>query len=136
FVAIRMAMNAAVFFVAMWLFGALHSGTAPLAVLAAVLTALAAATAAYAFTAWVSSETRFVLLYRLGVLPVTFFSGVFFAIEQLPLAVRPLAWFSPLWHGVELCRAATLGTASALPWPLHVASLMVWVVAGYPVARR
>ncbi|MGH3657311.1 MAG: ABC transporter permease, partial [Micromonosporaceae bacterium] len=130
------ALNAVVFFAAMWLFGTLDSWWAPLGVLAAVLTGLAAATPTYAFAAAISSETRFVLLYRLGVLPVTFFSGVFFPVTQLPAVMQPLAWLSPLWHGVELCRAATLGFTPSLPWPLHVGYLALWVVAGFLLARR
>ena len=57
-------------------------------------------------------------------IPSTLFAGVFFPVDQLPARVRPLAYASPLWHGVELCRAATLGVRSARgrSW-LHVAYL-------------
>ena len=53
----------------------------------------------------------FALLFRFGVIPMTLFAGVFFPVESLPLVLRWLAYASPLWHGVELCRAATLGVA-------------------------
>ena len=38
--------------------------------------------------------------------PLFLFSGTFFPIDQLPDGVQSLAWLSPLWHGVELCRAS------------------------------
>ncbi len=61
---------------------------------------------------------------------------MFFPVEQLPVAVRPLAYLSPLWHGVELDRAATLGTAP--PWPIaaHLAYLVVFAAAGAALAVR
>ncbi|HEX6075113.1 MAG TPA: ABC transporter permease [Micromonosporaceae bacterium] len=136
FVIARMLMNAVAFFVAMALFGTLHSAWAPLAVLAAVLTGLAAATPIYAFAVVAKSESRFPVLYRFGVVPVTLFSGVFFPIDELAGPLRLLAWVSPLWHGVELCRAATLGVAPDLPAVLHGGYLMLWAGAGFVLARR
>ena len=135
-VTVRMAMNAVAFFVAMLLFGTVHSPWAPLAILAAMLTGLACGAPTFAYATWVEVESRFALLYRFGVVPLTMFSGVFFPIEQLPLVVRPLAWLSPLWHGVELCRAAVLGFPPALPWPVHVAYLGAWLAVGLWLARR
>ena len=44
-------------------------------------------------------------------IPMSLFAGVFFPVESLPGPLRWLAYVSPLWHGVELCRAATLGVA-------------------------
>ena len=136
FIVARMLMNAVAFFLAMALFGTLHSAWAPLAVPAAVLTGLAAATPTYAFAVVVKSESRFPVLYRFGVVPITLFSGVFFPIDQLPGLLRVLAWLSPLWHGVELCRAAVLAATPALPAALHVGYLALWAGAGLVLARR
>jgi lipooligosaccharide transport system permease protein len=46
-----------------------------------------------------------------------------------------VAYASPLWHGVELCRAATLGISTAIPAIWHVAYLALWAVVGYRLAR-
>ena len=43
-------------------------------------------------------------------MPLFLFSGTFFPVDQLPDWLQPLCWLSPLWHGVELCRAATTGS--------------------------
>ena len=65
-------------------------------------------------------------------MPLFLFSGMFFPVT--PAARRVLEWVAyvtPLWHGVALCRGLALGTlrraAEAL---LHVAYLLLWVVAG------
>ena len=57
----------------------------------------------------------FAILYRFAVIPMTLFAGVFFPVDQLPIVARWLAYVSPLWHGVELCRSATLGLPTAVP---------------------
>jgi lipooligosaccharide transport system permease protein len=62
------------------------------------------------------------------------FSGTFFPITQLPGWIQPLAYLTPLWHGVELTRAAALGTPTAGPAWLHVGYLLLWFAAGAAVA--
>jgi lipooligosaccharide transport system permease protein len=60
------------------------------------------------------------------------FSGTFFPISNLPAAIQPIAWLSPLWHGVELARALALGTISQAPGLalIHVAVLAAIFLAG------
>jgi lipooligosaccharide transport system permease protein len=52
--------------------------------------------------------------------------------------VRWLAYISPLWHGVQVCRAATLPAFHLPPWHLlgHLAYLAAWAVAGFVVATH
>ena len=56
-----------------------------------------------------SEGGAFNILFRFVLVPMTLFSGSFFPITQMPLAIRWLAWLSPLWHGNELARGAALG---------------------------
>jgi lipooligosaccharide transport system permease protein len=42
---------------------------------------------------------------------------------------------TPLWHGVELCRSLTLGTATRAGSLVHVAYLLAFALGGYLVAR-
>ena len=37
------------------------------------------------------------------------FSGTFFSVSLLPAPLEILAWFTPLFHGVSLCRGIALG---------------------------
>ena len=46
------------------------------------------------------------------IIPLFLFGGAFYPIEQLPGWLQPIAKATPLWHGVELCRDAVLGTDS------------------------
>ena len=98
------------------------------------MVSVAAPTAA--FSASIEHENHFALLFRFLVIPSTLFAGVFFPVSQLPALVRPLAYASPLWHGVELSRAATLGVATQWPLMAHVAYLVVWAVVGWLLAVR
>src|SRR4029079_15886526 len=83
-------------------FGASKSALVVLAVPSAVLTGLAFATPTMAFTATQRTPDRFATIFRFGVTPLFLFSGTFFPIESLPSYLQPVAWLSPLWHGVEL----------------------------------
>ena len=63
------------------------------------------------------------------------FSGTFFPISRLPVALEWVAYATPLWHGVDLCRGLVLGTAHGLAALGHVAYLLAWVVGGLAVGR-
>ena len=133
--ALRTAVIAIVFLVVASLFGGIPSPWAVLAVPAAVLCALAFATPLSAYAISQDSDASFGLIMRIGIVPLFLFSGTFFPISQLPAAIRPLAAASPLWHGVELCRQATTGHLRAGAAVVHVAVLLVFVVAGLVVGR-
>ncbi|WP_433050514.1 ABC transporter permease [Dactylosporangium sp. CS-033363] len=136
YVCLRVGLATAAFLLVLLPFGALHSWWAPAAFGPAILTGLAFAAPTFALAAKVPSDGYFAVLFRLVVVPMSLFAGVFFPVEGLPPVVRGLAYVSPLWHGVELCRAATLGTAPAWGvWP-HVAVLLAFVGAGYLLAVR
>ena len=55
----------------------------------------------------------FIVVMRIVVFPLFLFSGTFFPISRLPNWLEPIALLSPLYHAVELCRAATTG---AIVW--------------------
>ncbi|GGL02300.1 transport permease protein [Sphaerisporangium melleum] len=130
YVVIRVEIAVVVFLAVTSLFGALRSPWAVLTPLVCALVALASAAPTMAFAASIDHDSYFALLFRFVMIPASLFSGVFFPVEQLPALVRPLAYLSPLWHGVELDRAATLGAAP--PWPVaaHLACLLAFAAAG------
>jgi lipooligosaccharide transport system permease protein len=137
FMTLRSAIVAASFTVVTALFGLAQSvGGALLAMVAAVLTGTAFAAPVAAFSATQKRETGFVLLYRFGVVPMFLFSGTFFPISQLPDVLQPVAWFTPLWHGVSLCRDLALSRGTALAMVGHAAYLVVLTVVGVILAHR
>ncbi|GAA3450800.1 ABC transporter permease [Dactylosporangium matsuzakiense] len=136
FLSLRVALSTLAFLLVLLPFGALHSWWAPATFGPAVLTGLAFAAPTFAFASVVPSDGYFAVLFRLLVVPMSLFAGVFFPVEGLPAAARALAYASPLWHGVELCRAATLGTATAWGAWTHVAVLVAYIAVGYVLAVR
>ncbi|GGM79686.1 ABC transporter permease [Dactylosporangium sucinum] len=136
YILLRVLLAAAGFLLVLLPFGALHSWWALATPLPALLVGLACAAPCFAFAAAVDNDGFFAVLFRLAVVPMTLFSGVFFPVADLPGPARALAYVSPLWHGVELCRAATLGTATAWGVPLHTLVLVAWSAAGYALAVR
>lgn len=90
---------------------------------AALLTGAALATPIYGYAAGASSEQGFALIFRVAVMPMFLFSGAFFPISNLPESIRWVAQATPLWHGVELCRMASLETWDGSAALIHVAYL-------------
>jgi lipooligosaccharide transport system permease protein len=130
FTTMRLAMNCAIFLVAMAAFGAVRSAWVLATVPVGMLTGLAFAAPIDAFAVTREKDGGFAMLFRFGMIPMFLFSGTFFPLSQLPDWIRPVAYITPLWHGVALCRALSLGTAT---WPAalgHVAYLAAFVLAG------
>lgn len=132
----RIVTTCAVYLAVIGAFGAADSPLVLLALPAAVLTGMAFAAPIVAFVATQERETSFNALFRFGMVPLFLFSGTFFPVSQLPAAVRPIAYATPLWHGVELCRGLSLGTVTALGGLGNVAYLSACAVAGVLWARR
>jgi len=132
FMVMRLAMNSAVVMVVMLAFGAVKSAWVVLAYPAAVLTGLAFAAPIAAWSVTVKMEASFNYVFRFGVIPLMLFPGTFFPLSQLPAGLRALAYATPLWHGVALCRAFSLGTAASDPVAMlgHVAYLAVLAAVG------
>ena len=82
-----------------------------------------------------SSDSYLAMLCRFAVIPMTLFAGVFFPVASLPPVLRWLAYASPLWHAVDLCRAATLGRTPEWPVAGHLLYLAAWAVVGWWLAR-
>ncbi|MDX1447465.1 MAG: ABC transporter permease [Acidimicrobiia bacterium] len=103
---------------------------------AAVLTGMAFIGAVTFYTAKFNNETSLSNLFRYVVVPLFLFSGVFFPVSQLPGFLQPLAWLTPLWHGVELTRWLGLGLNPAFAPTVHVGFLVAVTVVGVVYAIR
>lgn len=89
--------------------GYIRSPAGAVALVALPLVGLALGLVGLIFTSLVPSIDFYTYFFTLFVTPLFLFSGIFFPIEVLPKAVGVLAWFTPLYHGVEMARALTLG---------------------------
>jgi len=108
--AVRLMMVGFAFFLVMAAFGVLASPLAILAVPAAALTGLAFSAPVIGFSAGRKTFNDLSGLFRFGLTPLFLFSGSFFPVSGLPKIIRPLAYATPLYHGVRLVRGLTLGT--------------------------
>jgi lipooligosaccharide transport system permease protein len=66
-----------------------------------------------AYTSRAQSISQLSYFFSLFILPMFWFSGGFFPIDELPGWAQTLAWFFPLTHAVELSRALVTGNVSA-----------------------
>ena len=94
--------------------GGVPSWWGVLAIPAAVLGASVFAAALNAYSVTQESDVPFAVIMRIGLFPLFLFSGTFFPISRLPDWLQPVSWLSPLWHAVELCRAATTGSSAVV----------------------
>jgi len=136
FVTLRLTMNCGIFIAVAAALGAVDSGWIVAALPVAVLTGLAFAAPIEAWAVTRTRDTSFAVIFRFGMIPMFLFSGVFFPITQLPAWIRPVAYLTPLWHGVALCRALSLGTATPGGALVHVGYLALWAAAGMAAGHR
>jgi lipooligosaccharide transport system permease protein len=132
----RVASTSAVYLAVIAAFGGVDSAWAVLALPAAVLLGLSFSAPLAAYAATKDSDAAFIPIYRFVILPLFLFSGTFFPVSRLPLALEWVAYATPLWHGVDLCRGLTLGTVEPLRSLLHVAYLATLAGAGTLWAER
>lgn len=126
----RIFLVTSVFSLVMIVFGAASVSGALVALPFAVATGLAFAAPIQAFAATQRNDTKFNAIFRFGITPLFIFSGTFFPIAQLPDFIEPVAWLTPLYHGVALTRGAALGTLQPLLALLHLGVLVLFVGVG------
>jgi lipooligosaccharide transport system permease protein len=128
--AVRITTVAVAFAIVVAAFGVLRSPRGLLAIPAAVLTGVACGAPLMAYAATLKNGSRFNVVFRFVITPLFLFSGVFFPLTRLPRFLQTVAWFTPLFHGVELTRGLVLGTLDPVLWPLHVLYLVVLTAVG------
>jgi lipooligosaccharide transport system permease protein len=129
-IAVRITMVATIFVAITTLLGASHIPNVLAAIPAVILMGMAFAAPIAAFSATQTNVEGFNALFRFVINPLFLFSGAFFPVSQLPAPLQPVAFATPIYHGVELSRGIALGTmtpAGAVP---HLLVLLAYVVLG------
>jgi lipooligosaccharide transport system permease protein len=97
------------------------------------LTGITFASVALVFNALAKGYDFFTYYFTLVMTPMTFLSGVYFPIEQMPAWLQAVAHVLPLTAAVELVRPLIIGQ-----WPAHwagpLAVLLAYAVGGYYLA--
>ncbi len=104
-------------------FGLVGSPLLALAVPLLFLTGLIFAEISLIFVAIVPGIDSFNYFYTLLMTPMFLFSGIFFPIETLPSSVSKIAFLTPLYHLVNICRSFASGS------PLNALWDIVWIFA-------
>lgn len=97
----------------------------------AILCGLAFAMPIAAWTGSRDVDNTFPAIMRFVIMPMFLFGGAFYPIEQLPQTLQYIAWFTPLWHAIELCRGAVLGGLTTASASGHLAVLVAYTAAGW-----
>ena len=84
------------------------------------------------FAAIVPGIDSFNYFYTLFMTPMFLFSGIFFPVDTLPLLVSKIAFFTPLYHLVNVCRSAALGQLPANLWDVAWLIFVAIILAPYP----
>ena len=137
-VTVRFLLQSAIYFGVVALFGASPGGWGWVSILVATLAGLSFGLPLMAYAATIKNDKgQFAMVMRFIVMPLFLFSGTFFPLDTLPLAVRWIGWISPIWHGTELGRVFSYGYEEApLLTLVHVVFLLGLAVLGWVLTRR
>ncbi|GAA5187667.1 ABC transporter permease [Rugosimonospora acidiphila] len=135
FIAFRVATSSAAFTLVMLAFRVTGGARALGTLGGALLTGMAFAAPAAAWAVGLRQSRHIHAVFRFVIMPMYLFSGTFFTITQLPHWLRPIVYVLPLYHGAQLCRTLSLGTATVAGTAVHVGVLAALVLAGIVAAR-
>lgn len=137
YVAFRVFSACAVFIVILAPFGVYRSVWGVLVALPVqVLIGLAFAAPIYGWAAGLEDEAGFSHLFRLGIVPLTLFSGAFFPVDNLGRVLGWVARVTPLWQGVSLNRMLLLGHVDWALAGVHVLYLAALTGVGWWLVLR
>ncbi len=114
------------------LFGLVKSPMILLVVPLLFLTGLIFAEIAMIFTAIVPGIDSFNYFYTLLMTPMFLFSGIFFPVDTLPDVVTKIAFFTPLYHLVNICRSLSQGELFMVRWDIAWICAAAFLLAPYP----
>jgi lipooligosaccharide transport system permease protein len=118
----------------MVVFGLVRSPLVLLTLPGSLLIGFAFASVGMAATSFMRTWQDFDLV-QLVILPMFLFSGTFFPLDSVPDAVRILVQLTPLYHGVEMLRALSVGVVGP-EILVHVAYLTAMGLLGIAVVSR
>ncbi|MFK0041023.1 ABC transporter permease [Paenarthrobacter sp. NPDC090517] len=135
---LRFLLQSVVYFVVVAMFGASPSPWGWVSAIVATVAALSFGLPLMAYAASIKQDKgQFALVQRFIVMPLFLFSGTFFPLDSLPIAVRWIGWISPVWHGTELSRVFTYGMdQNPLLIITHVMFLLATATVGWILVRR
>jgi lipooligosaccharide transport system permease protein len=136
--AVRVVFTTTAYWSVLCLFRAVEWTTALPLIAVSTFAGLCWAALMLAVSANVTNEDGFLsFTWRLVIMPMFLFSGTFYPLSSLPLALQWIGWISPLYHATQLGRWLSYGMPLE-PWQavVAVAYLLAMGIVGIVVARR
>lgn len=126
--ATKSALYGSIIMLVVCLFGLVNSAMIGLSIPLLFISGLIFAEISLIFVAIVPGIDSFNYFYTLFMTPLFLFSGIFFPLDSLPEVITKIAFFTPLYHLVNICRAFAAGNPSIVVtdviWIFIVASLI------------
>ncbi len=113
----------AIIMIVISLFGLVDSALIIFVIPVLFLSGLLFAVISMIFTAIVPGIDSFNYFYTLFMTPMFLFSGIFFPLNTLPPVVSKIAFFTPLYHLVNICRSLASGVLS------RITGDIIWIFA-------
>ncbi len=114
------------------IFGLVDSALIILAIPILFITGLIFSEISVIFTAIIPGIDSFNYFYTLFMTPMFLFSGIFFPLDNLPPIVSKIAFFTPLYHLVNVCRGFSSGRIFTVIDDLLWIFAVVLLLAPYP----
>jgi lipooligosaccharide transport system permease protein len=114
------------------MFGLVGSPLVLFAIPVVFLAGLIFAEIAVMFTAVIPGIDSYNYFYTLFMTPMFLFSGIFFPLDTLPPVVGKIAFFTPLYHLVNICRGLAFGSPALCTWDTVWILAVVIILAPYP----
>ena len=131
--AMKALFSCAAIMIVIFLLGISRAPTMLLAIPVLALVGVTFASVALVFNAVAKGYDFFTYYFTLVITPMTFLSGVYFPIAQMPPWLQAVANVLPLKAAVDLVRPLVLGNLPANPW-LPLLILTGYACTGYYVA--
>lgn len=121
----------AIIMIVISLFGLVDSALIIFVIPVLFLSGLLFAVISMIFTAIVPGIDSFNYFYTLFMTPMFLFSGIFFPLNTLPPVVSKIAFFTPLYHLVNICRSLASGAFSRITGDIIWIFVVVILLAPY-----
>lgn len=113
-------------------FGLIDSAVIILIVPVLFISGLIFAETAVIAAATVPGIDSFSYFFTILLTPSFLFSGIFFPLDTLPGIVTKIAFFTPLYHLVNICRTFSSGSVYAARWDVIWLLAVAALLAPYP----
>ena len=85
------------------------------------------------FTSLIQRIDLYAYYFTLVVTPLFLFSGIFFPVDDFPAPVPQIAWFTPLYHAVNVCRELATGPSLTVLLDIAWIAIFTLILAMLPI---